>query len=188
MELLRKMKRKAFIIMYGLKRVHPTFIACAHCSISKDFEAGPYSYAGPRCRIYPNVQIGKYTMLANDVKILGGDHCYNKVAVPMIFSGRSVLKRTVIGDDVWVGAYSLIMAGVKIGNGAIVAAGSVVTKDVAPYQIVGGAPAKFIKMRFNDNEILLHEEMLKKPYEAMKDKTILRANDFSLLTKVKSGG
>lgn len=182
MELLRKMKRKAYIIMYGLKRVHPTFIACAHCSISKDFEAGPYSYAGPRCRIYPNVQIGKYTMLANDVKILGGDHCYNKVAVPMIFSGRSVLKRTVIGDDVWVGAYSLIMAGVKIDNGAIVAAGSVVTKDVAPYQIVGGAPAKFIKMRFSETEIKEHEAMLRKPYDEIPNKVILRAKDKQILT------
>ena len=80
-----------------------------------------------------------------------------------MFSGRDVLKPTYIGDDVWIGKHSVIMTGVKIGNGAIVAAGSVVTKDVEPYTIVGGVPAKFIKMRFTDEEIKLHEAMLRLP-------------------------
>lgn len=94
------------------------------------------------------MSIGKYTMLANDVKIIGGDHYYKRVGVPIIFSGRAELHPTVIGDDVWIGAYSIIMAGVTIGNGAIIAAGSVVTKDLEPYGIYGGIPAKLIKMRF----------------------------------------
>lgn len=177
LEKLRVFKRKYFIIRYGLKSVHSTFIASAHCTISKDFKAGPYSYVGPGCFIYPNVTIGKYTMLANNVKILGGDHYYKKAGTPIIFSGRDILKPTVIGDDVWIGAYSIIMAGVHIGDGAIVAAGSIVTKDVKPYTIVGGAPAKFIKMRFNEDEIKIHEAMLDIPFQRLSNKQILRPND-----------
>ena len=76
-------------------------------------------------------------MLANDVHILGGDHSYDKAGVPIIFSGRGTLKETIIGDDVWIGAYSIIMSGVRIGNGAIIAAGSVISRDVPAYSIVG---------------------------------------------------
>lgn len=60
---------------------------------------------------------------------------------------------TVIGNDVWIGRESVIMPGVKIGDGAIVAAYSVVTKDVAPYTLVGGNPARFIRKRFDDSLI-----------------------------------
>ena len=62
---------------------------------------------------------------------------------------------TVIGNDVWIGRESIIMPGVKIGDGAIIAAYSVVTKDVEPYSVVGGNPACFIKKRFNDELIEL---------------------------------
>ena len=59
----------------------------------------------------------------------------------------------IIGNDVWIGAKSTIMSGVKIGHGAIVAAGAVVTKDVQPYSVVGGNPAKHIKFRFDERQI-----------------------------------
>jgi hypothetical protein len=59
----------------------------------------------------------------------------------------------IIGNDVWIGAKSTIMSGVKIGHGAIVAAGAVVTKDVQPYSVVGGNPAKHIKFRFDEKQI-----------------------------------
>src|SRR5690606_36656615 len=62
---------------------------------------------------------------------------------------------TVIGNDVWIGYDSLIMPGVKVGNGAIIAARSVVVKDVAPYSVVGGNPAKEIRKRFDENLINL---------------------------------
>ena len=158
---LRKMKRRYYIIKYGLKNVSPTFIACRGCHISKDFVAGDYSFVGSNCLIYPKVKIGKYTMIANNVNIIGGDHYYKNVYLPIIFAGREKLKETIIGDDVWVGAHSIIMTGVCIGNGSIIAAGSVVTKDVPPYSIVGGTPAKFVKMRFTEKDILLHERILK---------------------------
>lgn len=66
---------------------------------------------------------------------------------------------TVIGNDVWLGRNCTILPGVKIGNGAIVAACSVVTKDVAPYTVVGGNPARFLKKRFDDGTAALLEEL-----------------------------
>lgn len=173
---LRVVKRKLYIFKYGLKKVDKTFIASPKCSIAKDFIAGPYSYVGPYSQIYPHVQIGKFTMLANNVAVIGGDHNYRKSGVPIIFSGRENIRTTKIGDDVWIGAYSVIMSGVNIGNGAIVAAGSVVTKDVPPYCIVGGCPAKFIKMRFTESEIFVHEQMLSKE---IKDITTFEFNILS---------
>lgn len=158
---LRVLKRRYYIFKYGLKHVDKTFIATSKCSISKDFVAGEYSYVGPNSHIYPKVTIGKYTMLANNVSIIGGDHYYKKAGIPIIFSGRAELKPTIIGDDVWIGAHTIIMTGIKIGNGAIVAAGSIITKDLPPYGIYGGVPAKLIKMRFTEEDINKHESMLK---------------------------
>ena len=135
----------------------------AGSSVSRDIEAGAYTFIGPGCSIYPKVHIGKLSMLAGKVTIVGGDHYYRNVNLPTVFSGRDELRPTYIGDDVWIGTHTIIMTGVKIGNGAIVAAGSVVTKDVAPYTIVGGVPAKFIKMRFTEEEIKRHELMLQMP-------------------------
>lgn len=178
-EILRRLKRKFYIMKYGLHHVDKTFIATANCHIAKDFVAGEYSFVGPHSVIYPNVSIGRYTMLANNVNILGGDHCYKNVELPIIFSGRDKLRPTIIGDDVWIGAHSVIMTGVSIGNGVIVAAGSVVTKDLAPYGIYGGVPAKLIKMRFTEKEILLHEDMLSRPSSELPKNTIriLRAKE-----------
>lgn len=146
----------------GLKNVHNTFYMSGISKISSDLNAGKYSYIGSGCTIYKQVTIGNYTMLAPDVKIIGEDHNFDKPDRPIIFSGRPNQTKTIIGDDVWIGSRSIIMKGVKIGDGAIIAANSVVTKDVDKYTIVGGVPAKFIKMRFTDDEILIHEEMLKK--------------------------
>ncbi len=150
----------------NMKYVHKTFYMGKNSVISKDFKAGAYSYVGPRCIIYPKVSIGDYTMLANDVSIIGGDHVYDLPGRPVIFSGRDQLYATVIGKDVWVGAYVKIMAGVTIGNGAVIALGSVVTKNIEAYSVYGGIPAKKIKDRFrNEQEIIKHEEMLNKTYQ-----------------------
>ena len=70
----------------------------------------------------------------------------------MGLQGRTEIKPIVIGDDVWIGSRSLIMKGVHIGNGAIIGAGSVVTKDVPPYEIWAGNPAHFIKSRLPQKE------------------------------------
>ena len=176
--LLRLFKRRYYIWKYGLKQVHSTFIAAPRCSIAKDFKGEAYSYVGPGSSIYPGVSVGKYTMIANNVHIIGGDHCFNKAGIPIIFSGREPCKETIIGSDCWIGAYSVVMTGVQMGDGAIVAAGSVVTKDIPPYAIVGGVPTKLIRMRFNEDEIRKHQAMLEKDYTELDHLTrqILRGN------------
>ena len=149
----------------GLKNVHKTFYMAGGCQISSDLISGAYVFIGSSCQIYSKVKIGDYTMLAPEVKIIGGDHKYDVVGLPMIFSGRDEQLETEIGKDVWIGSRSIIMRGVKIGDGAIIAANSVVSKDIEPYVIVGGSPAKFIKNRFNNIEdIEIHNKMLGQKY------------------------
>jgi acetyltransferase-like isoleucine patch superfamily enzyme len=147
--------------IFCLKSVHKTFYSGKGCQVSSDLIAGAYVFIGANCVIYAKVTIGDYTMLVPEVKIIGGDHKYDIAGFPMIFSGRDEQLETEIGKDVWIGSRSIIMRGVKIGDGAIIAANSVVTKDVEPYAIVGGSPAKFIKNRFNNiDDIEIHNKML----------------------------
>ena len=158
---LRKYRRKSLIKWYGLKNVHPDFLATNGLkNVSKDIVAGAFAYIGPRCIICPKVSIGNYTMLANDVSIIGGDHNFRTAGIPTVFNGRDELKATHIGNDVWIGCHSIIMAGVTIGDGVIVAAGSVVTKDLEPFGVYAGIPAKKIKERFSDKEKEMHIDML----------------------------
>lgn len=127
------------------------------------FKAGDYVYIGPYAEIAPQVHIGNYTSLSSYVVITGMDHIYDKLGVPIRFSGRPAPCVTTIGHDVLVGHGSTIMRGVTIGNGAIVGAGAVVTKDVPPYAIVGGVPARIIRYRFDAAGIEAHEKMLSLP-------------------------
>ena len=99
-------------------------------------------------------------MLAPDVRIIGEDHNFCLPDRPIIFAGGPNQTKTILGDYVWVGTNS-VMKGIEIGDGAIIASSSVVTKDVDKYTIVGGVPAKFIKMRYSDDEFLVLQEMLK---------------------------
>ena len=151
---------------YKLKYVDKTTYFGGKSYISRDLVTEKNVYIGPGCAINPRVKIGAYTMLANNVRIMGGDHRYDIPGIPIIYSGRAELKPTTIGRDCWIGAYSIIMCGVNIGNGSIIAAGSIVTKDVEPYSIYGGVPAKKIKDRFKDiadtekhKQILLDENL-----------------------------
>ncbi|CAG1022681.1 partial lipopolysaccharide O-acetyltransferase, partial [Methylococcales bacterium] len=127
------------------------------------FVAGDYVYIGQYSEIAPHVRIGNYTCISANVVITGSDHRFDIPGVPIRYSGRPESIVTQIGQDVLVGHGSIIMRGVTIGNGAIVGAGSVVTKDVPAYAIVAGVPAKFIRHRFSDAEIGIHERMLKEP-------------------------
>ncbi len=107
------------------------------------------------------LSIGSYVSISNDVKfILGGNHQYTGImSYPFkVNFNRDKYEaysngKIVIEDDVWIGMAAMILSGVKIGKGAIIAAGSVVTKDVEPYSIVGGNPAKIIKYRFEEEII-----------------------------------
>lgn len=157
----RKVKAWYYRNRYHLNHVDKTVYFGGKSSISRDLKADRYAYIGPNCVINKHVTIGAYTMLANNVYILGGDHLYKKVGTPIIFSGRDAARQTNIGRDCWIGAHSIIMCGVKIGEGSIVAAGSVVTREIEPYSIYGGVPAKKIKDRFDSKEdVIRHCEAL----------------------------
>lgn len=158
----RKVKAWYYRNRYNLKHVDKSVYFGGASNISKDLKAEHHVYIGPGCLIYPKVSIGAYTMFANNVRVLGGDHKYDIAGTPMMYSGRGEIKPTFIGRDCWIGAYSIIMCGVTIGEGSIIAAGSIVTKDVSPYSIYGGIPAKRIKSRFEtDEEVYKHKRMLK---------------------------
>jgi maltose O-acetyltransferase len=115
-----------------------------------DLTVGDNSWLGVNCCISGRVVIGSRVMLGPNVVIPGASHVVSNVDIAMIDSGLDV-KGTVIEDDVWIGANATIIDGVRIGKGAIIAAGSVVNKDVLSYSVVGGVPAKFIKFRFDDS-------------------------------------
>lgn len=127
------------------------------------FRAGDYVYIGPYTEISPHVHIGNYTSLSSWVVITGADHCFSKVGLPIIYSGRPASCTTRIGHDVLIGHGVTIMRGINIGNGVVVGARAVVTKDIPPYAIVAGVPARIIRYRFDEEKINIHEEMLRQP-------------------------
>lgn len=126
---------------------------------------GDYSYGEINLIAFNTVHkliIGKFVSIANDVMfILDAEHYTNKLSTYPFkvqinkSSEREAFSKgnIVISDDVWIGARATILSGVNIGQGAIIAAGAVVTKDVPPYAIVGGVPAKIIKYRFSEEII-----------------------------------
>ncbi|AQQ09156.1 Streptogramin A acetyltransferase [Sedimentisphaera cyanobacteriorum] len=152
------------LMKYKFKRLGRHCYCCGMQSNFKPYsvELGDYVFIGRNAYIYANCKIGNYSMIASYVSIVGGDHRFDIVGAPMFFSGRDKLEEleTIIEDDVWVGQGSIILAGIKIGRGAIVGAGSIVTKKVPPYAIVAGNPAKLIKYRFNKVEQQKHDSML----------------------------
>jgi acetyltransferase-like isoleucine patch superfamily enzyme len=139
--------------------------------IINNSELDDYVYIASNSNI-SNCKIGKFCSIGPNVKVGFAIHPINFLSTfPAFFSTKKQCQITFsdldyfeehssnsIGNDVWIGANSVILGNIKIGDGAIIAAGSVVTKDVLPYSIVGGVPAKIIKMRFNENKI---DELLK---------------------------
>jgi acetyltransferase-like isoleucine patch superfamily enzyme len=145
----------------GLTHVAATFYMARDARVCSDLVADEYSYIGPDCLIGPKCRLGVYTMIGPRVSIVGGDHIFDKPGIPIIFSGRPELKPTIIEDDAWIGCGAILVAGVHIGRGAIVAAGAVVTKDVPPYEVHGGVPAQKIGDRFaNPSDRESHDLML----------------------------
>ena len=144
----------------GMQHVHPTFYMAGSARVAADLVAHEYSFINIRCIVGPRVTLGRYVMLAPEVVIVGGDHRIDVPGTPILFSGRPPLPETHLGDDAWIGFRAIIMAGVRIGRGAIVAAGAVVTKDVPAYEIHAGVPARKIGERFKEFERVRHDAML----------------------------
>lgn len=111
------------------------------------------------------ITIGSHVMFGPQVTIRGGNHRIDLLGRYMD-TVKNDEKRpeddpgVVIEDDVWIGTRAIILAGVTIGRGSVVAAGAVVTKSVPPYAIVGGNPAKVIRMRWSPTEIIQHEQII----------------------------
>lgn len=92
------------------------------------------------------VEIGDYCLVANNVEMLSADHRIDRVDTPIRFQGRTE-DRIVIGEDVYLGTHSVILGGVRIGRGAVIGAGAVVTRDVPDFAVAVGVPARVVRMR-----------------------------------------
>lgn len=109
------------------------------------------------------IVIGNKVMFGPNVTIMGGDHNISQIGRYMYDVVDKLPDNDLpvhIEDDVWVGTGAIILKGVTIGRGSVVAAGAVVIRDVPPYAIVGGVPAKVIRMRWNEETIAEHERLL----------------------------
>ena len=150
-------------------------------------EMGKYSFCGYDCDINHTI-IGAFCSIANGVIIGGGMHPIHWVSTsPVFYRGRDSvrkkfeeferedIKETRIGNDVWIGQAVIIKQGVSIGDGAVIGMGSIVTKDVEPYSIFAGNPAKKLRMRFEPKIV---EGLLETRWWALSDDELEEASSF----------
>lgn len=174
------------------KHIHPSARIGHHvviergCRISRCVEIGDYSYLNEGVRIDANTRsIGRYCSISHNVKIGLGPHPAHFVSSSAVFynphwgfvrqAGFDEIEangRSIIGNDVLIGANAIVLAGVTVGTGAIIGAGAVVTKDVAPYTVVGGVPAVKLRDRFPEEikVALLQSRWWEWPAERLLDK------------------
>lgn len=158
-------------------------IALHGVNVFADVRIGRHSYMN-NGMIRPCVSVGRFCSIGRNVVIAAADHPLDALTThPVAWQARAPLERpqsslrakkstfTEIGHDVWIGDNVVVVSGVRIGNGAVVGANSVVTRDVPPYSIVGGVPARLIRTRFSDPIVdrliasewwLLHIESVRK--------------------------
>lgn len=119
----------------------------AYFGSGKELEIGDNSGIGINCELPSNIKIGKNVLMGPNCIVLNGNHEFKDTDIPIIEQGMRPSKRTVIEDDVWIGYGVIITPGRILKKGTIVGAGAVVTKDFPPFSIIGGNPAKIIRMR-----------------------------------------
>lgn len=123
----------------------------------KDIEIGDNSGIGLNCRVTGPLKIGSEVMMGPDVMIFTRNHKNDRLDIPMRLQ-TAPKSPVVIEDDVWIGARVIILPGITIKRGAIIGAGAVVTKDVPPYAIAGGNPARVIRYRNNNKTVNKNKE------------------------------
>lgn len=161
---IAKVFRKFFIPAIKNSKLDRKAKVCSFSNIINSV-INRYSYVGYYCNII-NTSIGAFSSIADNCIIGGAMHPIDWVSTSPVFcAGKNILSKnfynhpfnpsvhTIIGNDVWIGNNCLIKQGVTVGDGAIIGMGSVVTKDILPYSIVAGNPARVIRMRFNDEII-----------------------------------
>jgi carbonic anhydrase/acetyltransferase-like protein (isoleucine patch superfamily) len=113
-----------------------------------EITVGPQSYIGHRCLFYGHggIQVGRDVLLANDVQLICGNHTFARRDLP-IRAQPTEERPIVVEDDVWLGASAIVLGGVTIGQGSVVAAGAVVTHSLPPYSIARGVPAQIVGVR-----------------------------------------
>lgn len=136
----------------------------------RGLSVGRSTYIGRWCTIEADGAIGRGVLIANAVGIIGRlDHDFRAIGLPVreapwigerAFARHAEQGEVAIGDDVWIGYGAIVLSRTRIGAGAIIAAGAVVTRDIAPYEIWGGNPARRLGHRFTPEEIPRHEALL----------------------------
>lgn len=173
-------------------RVHGRVLVCN--STMQD-----YSYICGDSRII-HADIGKFCSIAGETKIGMGTHTLDKISTSPIFTEKdnatrhswvktsavNPYKRVRVGNDVWIGARAMVLGGVSISDGAVIGAGAIVTKDVPPYAVVVGVPARVIKYRFPQEQIskLLEHPWWNLPKEKLKKNINLFQDSDSIEEKI----
>lgn len=144
-EIRRLLVKKIFKEVGDNVIIHTNVIfgAGSNIIIGKESQLGPNN----RFMCKGDLIIGDYVLMGPDIIIVDVNHEFKDIQTPIIKQGHSKERPVIIEDDVWIGARVVILPGVKIEKGSIIAANSVVTKDVPSYSIVGGNPAKILKSR-----------------------------------------
>ena len=160
--------------------LHKTVKVWNGCSVD-NAEIGRYTYVSDHTLI-SSAKIGAFCSISSYCQIGGAAHPLDFASTsPIFLEGHNAwdkhlasvpfdpYKTTVIGNDVWIGTHALIRSGVTVGDGAVIGMGAVVTKDVGPYEIWGGNPARLIRKRFDDDTV---EKLLALRWWELDDETL----------------
>lgn len=124
-----------------------------HAHFNRNISLGDCSGIGSHCHIGGNTFIGNYVMMGPEVIVYTQNHRFDRTDIPMCQQGFQESEPVHIGNDVWIGRRVMIMPGVTIGDGCVIGAGAVVAKDMPPYSIVVGNPARVVRNRLNSRNI-----------------------------------
>lgn len=142
---------------YGFTEVGEGFQLGLNIRPGLGSRVGRFAFIGNGFETSYPISVGDLCMISTHVKIAGNDHGPERVGTPTRLVFKREPKITVFEADSWIGKGAIIRAGIIIGRGAVVGAGAVVTRDVEPYSIVAGVPAKAVRKRFSAEEELEHD-------------------------------